>query len=593
MRSLLPALLLVSFACSDNENPDGEGPIQPPEDEETAVDPGLTGDTAVTWDTDLVSDTALRETGGLNDTNDTFRGVIPGTPTGDTADTSNDTGPDTDIPQCGFGEVLDCNNICYPEYYLGDGYCDDGIQFPADFACDYHANDRGDCDDGSDTGVFTGGDLCPYILRFNPTSSYYQMSFDLQEHTTGNSIVSASSGFLTQSGVQVDFPIWLYDGTYDMYMYATWNNWGGGTYTLLDANGTELYTGTAGFDGDVDQWELDCAPDTGPDVITQCSDISLTINTSSIGEGSPATSKKLFAGEIRWEILDEDGNIVDSVEYDTYDWSGSTPSINVTTHDLNLEDGTYTFRMYDSYGNTWDGATYQILDGRNLILSNGSKNSSGGDFGTEHSEDKLFTVACDTIYVPPPITVDCNQLDLQIISSTTGDDIGFGLFAEFLGQLIDVDAGDVPAAAWSFDTYQMSSVEPGWSRSDWVTGDYTVHLIDAPADGSTPNGWSATGDRVQLYNISTGEVYREWGAGFDGGFTTAEFSLVCTNLIEEEPEESNSECTAGTIEDCDGVCWPSSYLGDDFCDDGDLFAPNFYCDEHDYDDGDCPLPEET
>lgn len=45
-------------------------------------------------------------------------------------------------------------------------------------------------------------------------------------------------------------------------------------------------------------------------------------------------------------------------------------------------------------------------------------------------------------------------------------------------------------------------------------------------------------------------------------------------------------CGAGEIEDCDGLCAPSSYLGDGFCDEG-LFSSNLNCAALNFDEGDC------
>jgi len=53
--------------------------------------------------------------------------------------------------ECPEEQVEDCNGICAPESWLGDGYCDDGTyQFGGIdifFNCDALNNDGGDCDD--------------------------------------------------------------------------------------------------------------------------------------------------------------------------------------------------------------------------------------------------------------------------------------------------------------------------------------------------------------------------------------------------------------------------------------------------------------
>ena len=53
---------------------------------------------------------------------------------------------------CTPGLVDDCNGICGPESWIGDGYCDDGTYTyngnPIYFNCDEFNNDEGDCDFG-------------------------------------------------------------------------------------------------------------------------------------------------------------------------------------------------------------------------------------------------------------------------------------------------------------------------------------------------------------------------------------------------------------------------------------------------------------
>jgi hypothetical protein len=50
---------------------------------------------------------------------------------------------------CPPGEVEDCGLICRPDTWIGDGWCDDGQSYPwgdPDFACEVHAYDAGDCE---------------------------------------------------------------------------------------------------------------------------------------------------------------------------------------------------------------------------------------------------------------------------------------------------------------------------------------------------------------------------------------------------------------------------------------------------------------
>jgi hypothetical protein len=68
---------------------------------------------------------------------------------GDGACDANETSvtcPEDCAPGCAAGEILDCDGTgaCWPEKYLGDGWCDGGAQvYQIDFCC--YDNDGGDC----------------------------------------------------------------------------------------------------------------------------------------------------------------------------------------------------------------------------------------------------------------------------------------------------------------------------------------------------------------------------------------------------------------------------------------------------------------
>ncbi|MFN0031840.1 MAG: hypothetical protein ACKVOR_06755 [Flavobacteriales bacterium] len=49
--------------------------------------------------------------------------------------------------QCEAGFIQDCNGNCQPASWVGDGVCDDGVQFPSDFMCAEFNWDDGDCGD--------------------------------------------------------------------------------------------------------------------------------------------------------------------------------------------------------------------------------------------------------------------------------------------------------------------------------------------------------------------------------------------------------------------------------------------------------------
>lgn len=50
---------------------------------------------------------------------------------------------------------------------------------------------------------------------------------------------------------------------------------------------------------------------------------------------------------------------------------------------------------------------------------------------------------------------------------------------------------------------------------------------------------------------------------------------------------SNAQCPSGEIPDCNGNCYPASWVGDGVCDDGITFPSDFLCAAFNWDEGDC------
>ena len=83
-----------------------------------------------------------------------------------------------------------------------------------------------------------------------------------------------------------------------------------------------------------------------------------------------------------------------------------------------------------------------------------------------------------------------------------------------------------------------------------------------------------------------------WGI-YDEEGNQIPINLYCAelNFDEGDCEAIDEDCTPGLIEDCNGICAPSNWLGDGFCDDGSYeYNGNpifFNCEELNFDEGDC------
>ncbi len=555
----------ILAACSPPDDDSGDGPDGPPVTNDTHAI-AHTGDTSPSWGTGVVAATGLRDS-ALDDTQDTFRGDLPGTIP---VDTDTDTAPPEDSATvCGYNEIKDCNDVCYPSYYLGDGYCDDGGAFASDFDCPMYHEDMGDCSD--DTGGPVGAS-CPLMLTFITQSWASEIGFSITD-AAGNDVLSAGAGFLPNNHETYEFPIWLESGEYTFEMTDSFGDgWHGGYVEIVDpftstVLGGGSSDGTIGYGySDTFAFDFTCDP-TASMSPASCSIVTLTVDTHNmVGD---------FADELGWELLDEQGNLVDAAAYGTYNEDTSTET------SWDLADGLYTFRMMDSFHNGWDGATYTIEDGRSLTLRDGTKTT------LTESQDVMFQVACNSTYQVPPVIVNCDQLDLRIVADVGASGIGLSLHEIHQGEVGAFAPGTLDDPIWGTDVWLFDELDPGWN-SPWTTTDYTVVLVDQPADGSTPDGWGSS--RAELYDTFTGQVYRTWGSGTSGALNAYEFSLLCTNQMVPPTPDTSTICTDDAEADCDGLCWPTTYLGDGYCDDGVQSPGNFACDAFDWDDGDCEAP---
>ncbi len=59
---------------------------------------------------------------------------------------------------------------------------------------------------------------------------------------------------------------------------------------------------------------------------------------------------------------------------------------------------------------------------------------------------------------------------------------------------------------------------------------------------------------------------------------------------DDDTGDAGSACDAGYVIDCSGECAPESWIGDGWCDSpdsDDYISYDLYCEEHDFDGGDC------
>ena len=111
-----------------------------------------------------------------------------------------------------------------------------------------------------------------------------------------------------------------------------------------------------------------------------------------------------FASEVYWQITDSTNTAVAGVSSGTYTSNNTTygGSYNVN-HQLCLDTNmTYTFKAYDSFGDSWNGGTYEVRTAcvGTIFANNGGSspnNGVGGYVPNDLESSETFSVMPDTL----------------------------------------------------------------------------------------------------------------------------------------------------------------------------------------------------
>ena len=142
-------------------------------------------------------------------------------------------------------------------------------------------------------------------------------------------------------------------------------------------------------------------------------------------------------------------------------------------------------------------------------------------------------------------------------------------------------------------------------NDDAINYDETANVDDSSCEfndcntefylGNWPDGMVLDCDGNCAPVVWIGDGYCDDGAYgiYDENDELVPVNLYCAelNFDEGDCEAIDEGCTPGLIEDCNGICAPSTWLGDGFCDDGSYeYNGNqifFNCEEFNNDEGDC------
>lgn len=540
MRALLPnpfLLLAAVVACAP-----APGPTDAETDESDVVD-----DTDDTDDSSAFGDTGDTDTDVDDDTEETDTGLPPDT------DIDTDTDVDTDV-QCILGEVPDCAFRCFPEYMLGDGTCDDGTTFQADFACDRWSFDRGDCvDDDTDTDVPTA---CAYSLRFVTRSFASEIGWSLAD-SQGRTLAAVQPGGYASDNTAYVTDLFLADGTYRLTGTDSFGDgWHGAFFQIINPRTQAVVLRGDNLEGAASRYtytfDTTCAvPTCEVDVIT----------TAATGESS-----------LGWELGTVAGGVGGAAP-------GTLPAAATTSRRIEVGDGiAYDLRLLDGRADGWtEGSRLEVrYPGGLLLLADRLLTGSTSTFPFRKLTPDCGLASEPALDAPgPEIELDsCRLVRLVTTAGTTANEVSWTLqeVPAFGRPIAELAAGALPQNV------------PNTLNADLRTGRYVLQMRDA--------GRNAWGGSFRILDASNATLFETTHPG--GSQTAKYFDVRCPEPADtDETDETDAppgDCLPGAVADCLGVCWALALVGDGVCDDGDGFAPDFACDAFGFDGGDCATP---
>ena len=168
-----------------------------------------------------------------------------------------------------------------------------------------------------------------------------------------------------------------------------------------------------------------------------------------------------WASEVSWSITDSLGNLIDS--------TSQTYADSTTYYDtICLLNGCYNFNMFDTYGDGWQGGSYQLSDSLGNIVSSGNLQ---GSFSFGSNMFSINSTSCPVLGCTLPSAVNYNPI-------ATVDDSSCQIISDNINLLFN----------WSDSTLPINSLGGSYTDVYGVAingGEYAVigstmgaHIID-------------------------------------------------------------------------------------------------------------------
>ena len=169
----------------------------------------------------------------------------------------------------------------------------------------------------------------------------------------------------------------------------------------------------------------------------------------------------VWASELSWSITDSSGNLIDS--------TSQTYADSTTYYDtICLINGCYNFNMFDTYGDGWQGGSYQLSDSLGNIVSSGNLQ---GSFSFGSNMFSINSTSCPVLGCTLPSAVNYNPI-------ATVDDSSCQIISDNINLLFN----------WSDSTLPITSLGGSYTDVYGIAingGEYAVigstmgaHIID-------------------------------------------------------------------------------------------------------------------
>jgi hypothetical protein len=469
----------------------------------------------------------------------------------------SDTGlqPD-DTAACKLGYLEDCNGRCFPDHFVGDGFCDDGARLPADFDCDAWNHDHGDCTSG-DTDTDASAECGRFTLEFH--TMYYPNEIGWYIDRVNGTTVVDHEVYKSPAGSYGQTKTYLHDlflppGDYQFVGTDSWipaDGWSGAFFDLVDeSTGQALVSGGQEMNGPKNYYVW-------PFTVS-CDQPRCTVDMTTVAGADP--------DESGWQLYTSAGRAVAEQLPGTLGAGTSTTS-------LDLVRGAYLARLRDLGHDGWEGGRIEARYPAGLLMA-----AKGLGDGSDASTS--FYVDCGDAATHP--AEDAPQGTL-VPSSCTGAKISFFQHG--------TDFGDVGWELWRADDWTRAGGRGTGSytiTSNFVdtvnltTGRYYFQALDSEHDGWEDARLALVGPddaMLQTFVLPYGS-----NAGFFLDVLCPEVGPGDTDLDTDVPVQ---DCEAGATRDCRDICFPAVLIGDGFCDDGTNWSADFACQANDFDGGDC------